>query len=482
MKLPQPLVRLDAAAGDAIARTVSRHHERRLKRIGRGGALEATGGWAGGTPSRPGCSVEVLVDGATALPRIAHEIAHARSHVYLAGWHFAPGFMLRRDGEPVVLRNLLAEVAERADVRVLAWAGAPLPVFRPSRRSVRSGMAALARGTRVRYALDSRERPLHCHHEKTVVVDDRVAFVGGIDLTDESGDRFDWSSHPARARIGWHDVCVRLRGPVVEDVSAHFRMRWREVTGEPLDPRPPSDPDGAAGTATVQVVRTVPEKVYGALPDGDFGILESYLGALRSAQSLVYLENQFLWSPEITAVLREKLERPPSDRFRVVLVVPAKPNSGADDTRGVLGELVEADSADRLLACALYGRAGALSDPVYVHAKVGIVDDRWLTIGSANLNEHSLFNDTEMNIVTHDVELARSTRLRLWSEHLELPEDDVGGDPTDAVDRLWRPTAEEQLRRRRAGMPLTHRLVLLPGVSRRSERLLGPLQGLLVDG
>ena len=61
---------------------------------------------------------------------------------------------------------------------------------------------------------------------------------------------------------------------------------------------------------------------------------------------------------------------------------------------------------------------GAVSSPVYVHAKIGIVDDRWLTIGSANLNEHSLFNDTELNVLTCDPELARGTRLRLWSEHL----------------------------------------------------------------
>ena len=73
----------------------------------------------------------------------------------------------------------------------------------------------------------------------------------------------------------------------------------------------------------------------------------------------------------------------------------------------MLGELIEADAdAGRLLACTLYARSGRLTDPIYVHAKIGIVDDGWLTIGSANLNEHSLFNDTEMNVVTHDPELA----------------------------------------------------------------------------
>ena len=84
-----------------------------------------------------------------------------------------------------------------------------------------------------------------------------------------------------------------------------------------------------------------------------------------------------------------------------------------------------------------------------MHAKVGIVDDRWLTVGSANLNAHSLLNDTEMNVVTDDAGLARDTRVRLWAEHLELDPDTVAaGDPSALVDEHWRPIAAEQLERR----------------------------------
>jgi phosphatidylserine/phosphatidylglycerophosphate/cardiolipin synthase-like enzyme len=119
---------------------------------------------------------------------------------------------------------------------------------------------------------------------------------------------------------------------------------------------------------------------------------------------------------------------------------------------------------------------------VYVHAKVAVIDDEWLIVGSANLNDHSLFNDTEACVVTDDAELARSTRRRLWAEHLELTAEGVAGDPADLVDRVWRPIADEQLERQRSGRPLTHRLMRLEHVSRRSDRLRGPLQGLLVDG
>src|SRR5439155_212393 len=80
-------------------------------------------------------------------------------------------------------------------------------------------------------------------------------------------------------------------------------------------------------------------------------------------------------------------------------------------------------------------------NPVYVHAKIGIVDDRWLTLGSANLNEHSFFNDTEVNVVTHDEAIARAVRLRLWSEHLVCEPAELEGGPAAVVDDRGRPPA-----------------------------------------
>jgi phosphatidylserine/phosphatidylglycerophosphate/cardiolipin synthase-like enzyme len=461
---------------------ICRHHRRRLGRIGWSQALgPPAGGWAAREPPvRPGNAVEVLIDGAQALPAIAEELKRARSHVHLTAWCLSPDFALERHREPVILRNLLAELADRIDVRLLVWAGAPLPLAPLSRGRVREMRKHLIENTRIECALDAKERPLHCHHEKTIVVDDRVAFVGGIDLTSESGDRYDSTSHAARASVGWHDFSARIEGPAVGDVAEHFRMRWHEVTGQTL---PPVGQAAEAGRVEVQIVRTVPERIYTAVPRGDFSVLESYLRGLEAAKRLIYLENQFLWAPEIEGVLRRKLMNPPHPDFRLLLVLPSKPVGGGDDTRGVLGTLVEADAgAGRLLACTLFARSGRLADPIYVHAKVGIVDDGWLTVGSANLNEHSLFNDSEMNIVSHDPDLARQTRLRLWAEHLELPVDEIPSDTTEAIDQLWKPISKAQLELRDSGRPLTHRLVRLPNVSRRSGRVLGPLTGVLVDG
>lgn len=473
--------RFDCALGDRVAGGVTRHHTRRLERLGSDVLDAPAGGWAqDATPPRPGNGLEVLIDGEHALRRMADDISNAGSRVRMTGWFMSPDFVMADGEQPVVVRDLLADTARRADLRVLLWAGAPAPLFTPSRKLVRGVRDELRRAGVAHVALDSHERPMHCHHEKTIVVDDRVAYVGGIDLTALAGDRRDSPRHAARAAVGWHDAAVRIEGPAVADVAAHFAMRWSEVTGRPIDS--PAHVAGA-GDTEAQIVTTCPEKVYKAVPRGAFGILESYLRAIRSAERLIYLESQYLWSPEIVATLAEKLTNPPSDRFRMVIVLPARPYGGADDTRGALGELVDADNEQgRVLGCCLAARAGAVADPVYVHAKIGIVDDRWLTVGSANLNDHSFFNDTEMNVVCHDPALARDTRLRLWAEHLECDPGDIGGDPADVIDTRWRPIAEEQLELRRAGLPLTHRLVRLEHVSRRSERLFGPLQGLLVDG
>ena len=480
--------------GAAVDHVVVNHHERRLRKVGWGHALETpAGGWADGViPPREGNSVQVLIDGSEFLPLAAEEIAAAQSHVHIAGWYFSPELALTRSEDPVTVRNLLAEVAERIPVRVLIWSGAPVRVFSPTRGDVRDMVERIERlnsleNPRARMfapsacTFDSCVRFWHCHHEKTIVVDDRVAFVGGIDLTYDGGDPYDSPEHKARGGVGWHDLSTRLHGPIVADVADHFRLRWHGSTREKLPAPVTQEP---AGDVTVQLVRTVPEGIYEkSLPGGDFSVLESYSRALRSAERFVYIENQFLWSPEIVRLLAEKLRNPPRDDFRVVVLLPVNANDGADVSRGQVAALIHADDGNgRFLACSVYARTATLRDVVYVHAKLAIVDDRWLTVGSANLNEHSLFNDSEVNVVVHDEELARDTRLRLWSEHLEVPIDEIRDEPpAETFDTRWEPIADEQLGRLRANSHLTHRLVKLPGVSVKHRRILGAIEGRIYD-
>ncbi|RAS64956.1 phosphatidylserine/phosphatidylglycerophosphate/cardiolipin synthase-like enzyme [Lentzea atacamensis] len=453
---------LDARLGDGLENVLCSHHARRLRKLGWGEVLDGNGtGWF--TPRRTvqhGNKIEVLIDGATAFPAVAEAIENAQKYVHIANWHASPDFQLTREPGAPQLRELLSAAAERVPVRVLLWAGPPFPFFEPTRKRAAAAQKAFLECGAVRCELDARERTLHCHHEKIVIVDD-VAFVGGLDMTAVEGDRHDSPEHPPRD-LGWHDHVARMEGPVVAEVAAHFAARWLEIAGETL-PAPEVPPE--AGSSSVQLVRTIPERTYGFAPHGDFTLLDSYLRALRSAKSLIYVENQFLWSPEITEVLIEKLRNPPTPEFRMVLLLPQKPSNGADTTRGQLGRLIDVDTEKRLVAATLVSHGDA---PVYVHAKLSIVDDQWLSIGSANLNEHSLFNDTEVNVVTDDAEVARSTRLRLWAEHLGA---DVSGPVDDVVDKVWRPALKGP-----------SRVMELPGVSRRAGRLQGPLRGLLVDG
>jgi phosphatidylserine/phosphatidylglycerophosphate/cardiolipin synthase-like enzyme len=358
-----PLDLADGALGQLTERLTIAHHRRRLGRVGWAHALDTHGAlWASGDPPpRPGNAIEVLIDGEQAFAAIAEAMRSARSHIHITGWHITPDFALLRGERPTVLEELLRQMAARVDVRVLVWAGAPLPVLRPWRGDVRRVRDRLTAGSRIACALDARERPLHCHHEKTLVVDDRIAFVGGIDLTSFNGDRWDRVDHRPRGAEGWHDVATRIAGPAVQDIAENFRLRWHAITGERL---PKVEPQPGAGGTELQIVRTMPERMYPERPLGEFRILEAYLEALRSAQRFIYLENQYLWSPEILEVLRAKVINPPGPDFRLLLLLPAKPSAGGDDTRGQLGTLILADGGrGRVLASTIYAIGGLATSP-----------------------------------------------------------------------------------------------------------------------
>jgi len=175
MGMDDSLFQIDRGVGDGIARIVRRHHARRLGRIGSDALRAPAGGWAeDAPPPRGGNELDVLIDGQTALRRMVKDIRAAASHVHLTGWFLSPDFVMDDGDPPVIVRDLLAEAAARVDVRVLLWAGPPVPVFRPSRRLVQGVRDELRRAGAIHCALDNRERPLHCHHEKMIVIDDRV--------------------------------------------------------------------------------------------------------------------------------------------------------------------------------------------------------------------------------------------------------------------------------------------------------------------
>jgi phosphatidylserine/phosphatidylglycerophosphate/cardiolipin synthase-like enzyme len=282
---------------------------------------------------------------------------------------------------------------------------------------------------------------------------------------------------------------MRIQGEAVLDVEENFCQRWNTVTGEHLQPLPVEKVD-PSWNEPAQVVRTVPAGFYPFAPHGHYGIAHAYLAAIRKAERFIYLENQYLWSPEIVDALEEAMNRQHSGPFRVVLVLPAKAYTGKYDNDAHVRRLSEADAGRGIFYAyspyasgPAFGKTGYRYLPIYVHAKVGIVDDEWLTVGSANLNGRGLATDTEMNIQAVAPELAKWLRCRLWADHLAMPEEEIGAaDPVALIDGRWKAVGEALSKALKShGMPPGgHTLPYSPG-SNPGSRMLDAFQALTLE-
>lgn len=320
--------------------------------------------------------------------------------------------------------------------------------------------------------------PAESLHQKIAIVDGLFAFVGGIDLLIEAGDDFDrWdthshpfqsqlrSLHPPKSPHPWHDAHSLLEGPIAGDVELNFRQRWNDVVQRhKLDanlmvPEHPSAPAIPSKTIA-QVARTIPQHTYNFdPPSGIQGIAQLYGHALGNIERFLYVENQYFWlrayigldiplvsvdSPDMEYNIRKVGEALKRGAY-VTIVLPDHPNVGRAFTDAGLerlkAEAPEAVAQGRLqvfcLATSMLDGPKARYRPIYVHAKVAIIDDLWTTVGSGNLNNRGMRDDTEMNVATFDSHLAQGLRLMLWGEHLGLIHDDdllilshfLGGQP-----------------------------------------------------
>ena len=303
--------------------------------------------------------------------------------------------------------------------------------------------------------------PIESLHQKIAIVDGTHAFVGGIDMLIElSGDYDRWDTHfhhyssPLRSNEedrtphNWHDAHAIIEGPAVGDVELNFRQRWNDVVqrhewdNQLLVPVHPL-PSPLESTSLVQVARTIPAHTYSFAPeDGIQGIAQLYANALSNAHHFVYMENQYFWTHAFFGIDRPRLGTDSPDMERnihelaaalqrgatVALVLPDHPNVGRAFTDAGLvrlrEEASEAAAQGRIQAFSLTASSEVDGEedyrPIYVHAKVTIIDDLWSTVGSANLNNRGMRDDTEMNVAAFNAELARGLRMLLWAEHLEL--------------------------------------------------------------
>ncbi|KRE41497.1 phospholipase D family protein [Knoellia sp. Soil729] len=419
--------------------------------------------WSTGNVVRP------LVDGADYFAEL-HRVLEATTEgdlVLFAGWQVDGDERLTDDPSSAVLTVLDRAENRRVQVRGLVWRSHTdqIDFAAEENREVAEALAD-EDDEHAEVLLDMRVRRSGAHHQKFVVVRHRddpsrdVAFVGGIDL---ASSRRDSSSHhgdpqpdPLAADYGprpaWHDVHCAISGPAVADVETVFRERWEDPspltpalhsrlrdklskvrdTPTPLPPQNPPPPPVKDGAHVVQLLRTYPHlrrgRAYPFAPSGERSIARAHRKAVAQARDLIYVEDQYLWSSSITAAFADALAANP--RLHMVAVLPHRP-----DVEGV-GERMQWEgrqqAIEQLTAAApgrfaAYGIENTTGWPIYVHAKVVVVDDWYATIGSDNVNRRSWTHDSELAaLVIEDAGLdhspyARSLRLRLAAEHLGRP-------------------------------------------------------------
>jgi phosphatidylserine/phosphatidylglycerophosphate/cardiolipin synthase-like enzyme len=350
-------------------------------------------------------------------------------------------------------------------------------------------------------------------HQKCAVVDGRTAFLGGVDLTAQytgDYDRWDTHHHPAMSpeRLAewsvpahpWHDVHTIIEGPSVADVQHNIVQRWREVAARHHHDDWPAHLSATthaplSGGVMVQVTRTIPPHTYRFASDGITTIRDMYVRAIGLARSFIYFENQYLWpevflgldslrwgerSPEAMAVL-EAMGAALDRGVALTIVLPDHPNCGRRFSDGGIAWLMKrspaAVAAGRLSVFTLGAHerdsAGHFAyRPVYVHAKVAVIDDQWWTAGSANLNSRGLHSDAEINISVLDAVTAHDLRLRLWSEHLQpTAEERRNLENPDEGLKAMRASAQANLERVRRGEPLVGHM--LPYVAAENAEQLG---------
>lgn len=415
-----------------------------------------------GRPYTVGNQVRALVHGASYFAQLLATIdgTVAGDLVMFTDWRGDPGERL--DGDGTEVSRVLCAAAERGViVKGLVWRSHWDKFAFSAQENEHLGDEIEAAGGEC--LRDMRVRMAGSHHQKLVVVrhPDRperdVAYVGGIDLCHSRGDDEHHFGDPQPVQIAdeygprppWHDIQLEIRGPAVGDIEASFRERWTDptpLTRNPLrrlrdvlshedtraDPIPAqtTDPE-PGGTRTVQVLRTYPYRRMGFpfAPEGERSIARGYLHALSHVDSLIYLEDQYLWSAEIAQHFAAALRARPE--LYLVCVVPLHPDqtglAGAaqDIGRATALRILHRAAPDRF---AVYGIENSAGTPIYVHAKTCIMDDRWTSVGSDNLNIRSWTHDSELSCAVMDddagTSFGRDLRLALHREHLGRSADD----------------------------------------------------------
>jgi phosphatidylserine/phosphatidylglycerophosphate/cardiolipin synthase-like enzyme len=390
--------------------------------------------------------VSVIVDAEDYFRFARAAMLKARKRIMLIGWDFDARIELIRGEDlddagdaPVTIGDLIYWLVEKTpglEVFLLRWdMGAVKSLFRGKTIFT---VAKWAMHPRIHVKLDGHHPVAGSHHQKIVVIDDSFAFCGGIDMT---ADRWDTRGHhdddPDRKRPSgapadpWHDASTALQGPAAAALGEHARNRWKRAGGETLagirtkrDCWPEALPVQFADVE-VMIARTAPRM------DDQREITEVeqlYLAQIAQAKRWIYAESQYFASRRVAEAIARRLDE--ADGPEIVLINPEAAQGwleplAMDTARARLVEALR--RRDRHGRLRLYHPYTRNRTPIYVHAKIMIVDDAVVRVGSSNLNNRSMRLDTECDIAIDCAgpgngdcgEAIAAVRNGLIAEHLD---------------------------------------------------------------
>lgn len=361
----------------------------------------------------------VLIDAGQYFGAVREALLNARSSVFIVGWDIDSRTRLvgedgrTDDGFPDSLIDFLAAIVARRPellVHVLVWDYSIL--YANEREPFPTAALHWRTPRRIRFCLDDDLPFGAAQHQKIVVIDDAIAFSGGLDLTTR---RWDTRAHrlgdPHRVDLAgvpyapFHDVQALVDGKAAAAIARLVRMRWTHAACERAPPlRPTGDPWPESITPDLADIDVAIARTSPALDDEkDIREVEAlFFDMVDRAERSIYIENQYLTSTRFAGHLARRMTQRPG--LEAVLITPKHAHSWLEEQtmQAGLGRFMhvfaDAGVADRVRLLYPNISANGCSIDTMVHSKVMIVDDRILRVGSANLNNRSFGVDTECDL------------------------------------------------------------------------------------
>ena len=388
----------------------------------------------------------VIVDAADYFRIVRDAMLEAKEQIILVGWDVDPRILLDPEideGEtPNCLANFIPWLAKRRPelrIHLLIWNMGFLKLLTRGLSVFTLARWRLARHVSIRF--DSSHPIGATHHQKIVVIDDSIAFCGGIDMT---SDRWDTPEHrddqPLRRLPGgkayppWHDTTGAIDGDAAAAIGELARERWRRATGRDLPVPSRSNPiwpealEPLDHDRDVAIARTVP-KTEGVEEVREIETL--YVDMIARAKRFIYADNQYFASRRVAEALAARLDE--KDGPEVVIVNPISADGWLQEAAmgsaraELFFALAEIDTHHRFQ---IYTPVTAAGVPIYVHSKLLVIDDQILRVGSSNMNNRSMGLDSECDIAiagpsAGEDPAIRGLRETLMAEHLGTTSDAI---------------------------------------------------------